>query len=711
MPSLESTFNLLLIIFGFGVLIFVHELGHFIAAKWAGIRAQAFAIGMGPVVASYRSGVGLALGSTDRKTIEKTGKKADDLTDDELQSFGVSETEYSLRLLPLGGFVRMLGQDDANPTAASDDRRSYTRCPVPKRMVVVSAGVIMNIILAVAFFVWAFLVGVPFEAPIIGGTIEGLPASTALPGNASQFSITEPGLQRGDVVLSINGNNTEAFSDIMIAAAMSKRGEPVRLAVQREINGESRRLQFSIVPEMRGGLLAIGVVPARSTRLFAEFPKQQLDLTLESSGLAAAGVEPGMRMLSAGGEPVQTWQAFNEKVTESAGRAIETSWARVGPDGESIGEAIFAAAPVEPELDVLYYILDNARQPVLGLFGLLPLVDVAGVDEKSENKGVIQRGDVFLRVAGVEAPRYSDLPGIVHEHAGETIEAIVLRDSEEKTLSLKVNRKGRIGIHLGNSDLPFTAQPIEALAVPRKDDEPIDTMPSPIADKEVYPGSRIEAVNGRAIVDWPALREIMREETAEVFAAGEGANLTIDFELRAPNRPRASVQIELSAEDVARLHHLGWQTPLASAYFEPIQVVQTAHGNPLVAISMGFDRTSMAVKHVYLTIVRLFQRTVAVEQLRGPVGIVHLGVQVADRGFMYLVFLLAMISVNLAVINFLPLPIVDGGLFLFLIYEKIKGRPPSLAFQNIATVAGLLLIAALFLVVTYNDIARLIVGS
>ena len=75
---------------------------------------------------------------------------------------------------------------------------------------------------------------------------------------------------------------------------------------------------------------------------------------------------------------------------------------------------------------------------------------------------------------------------------------------------------------------------------------------------------------------------------------------------------------------------------------------------------------------------------------------------------MYLVFFLAVISVNLAVINFLPLPIVDGGLFLFLIYEKLKGRPPSIAFQNAATVLGLVLIGTIFLVVTWNDVSRLL---
>jgi regulator of sigma E protease len=113
----------------------------------------------------------------------------------------------------------------------------------------------------------------------------------------------------------------------------------------------------------------------------------------------------------------------------------------------------------------------------------------------------------------------------------------------------------------------------------------------------------------------------------------------------------------------------------------------------------------------YLTLDRIFRGTVGVEQLRGPVGIVHLGSRVVDRGAMYLAFFLAMISVNLAVLNFLPLPIVDGGLFLYLLYERFTGNPPSVRFQNAATTVGLVLLGGLFLFTFYNDVMRLFTGG
>jgi regulator of sigma E protease len=130
--------------------------------------------------------------------------------------------------------------------------------------------------------------------------------------------------------------------------------------------------------------------------------------------------------------------------------------------------------------------------------------------------------------------------------------------------------------------------------------------------------------------------------------------------------------------------------------------------NPLEALHFGYDETKRVMGMTYLTFARLAQGTVKIEHLKGPIGIAHLGTLVADRGFIWLLFFLALISVNLAVINFLPLPIVDGGQFLFLLYEAIRGKPVPVGFQNGVTMVGLVLIAGMFLVVTFNDVRNLL---
>ena len=141
--------------------------------------------------------------------------------------------------------------------------------------------------------------------------------------------------------------------------------------------------------------------------------------------------------------------------------------------------------------------------------------------------------------------------------------------------------------------------------------------------------------------------------------------------------------------------------------FDPNFTLLTADGNPLKAVAMGFRETLKMIEQVFLTLDRVGRGSVGVDQLQGPVGILHTGTKVADEGFMYMVFFLALISVNLAVVNALPIPIADGGLFMFLMYEKIRGKPPSIAFQNAAALAGIALVAGIFLLTFYNDIVRL----
>ena len=133
MDILGTGSNILLIILGFGLLIALHELGHFIAARWAGIRADGFAIGMGPVVASYRGGIGFRFGACDEVVKARLGRYPIELTDEELAKEGLGETQYSLRLLPIGGYVKMLGQEDGNPGATSEHSRSYSKVSIGKR--------------------------------------------------------------------------------------------------------------------------------------------------------------------------------------------------------------------------------------------------------------------------------------------------------------------------------------------------------------------------------------------------------------------------------------------------------------------------------------------------------------------------------------------------------------------------------------------------
>ena len=120
----------------------------------------------------------------------------------------------------------------------------------------------------------------------------------------------------------------------------------------------------------------------------------------------------------------------------------------------------------------------------------------------------------------------------------------------------------------------------------------------------------------------------------------------------------------------------------------------------------GVVETRDFVLQFYLTLKRMIQGTISYTNMMGPVGIFVAGTHFADKGTDWLIWFLSMISANLAVVNFLPIPIVDGGLFTFLIIEKIKGKPLSARTQSIAQIVGLAILVSVFLLVTYQDITR-----
>ena len=720
---------MVLILMGFGLLVFVHELGHFLAARWAGIRCESFAVGMGPVVAAWRRGIGWRAGSTDPATVARFGKPAIEMTDEELSRNGIGETEWSLRLLPLGGFVRMLGQDDLDPGKVSASRRSYQRTPIGRRMLVVSAGVLCNLVLAVLLFMVAFMVGVRFEAPVAGAVVPDMPAAKAraLDGGSD-------GLRAGDTVLAIDGAAIRTFADVQIASAMARPGRALVVEVERRdpATGAAEKRRFSIEPSKddRTGLLAVGIAPALSGEVGVPAARERalFDATMREAGLEPAtgpdgGVDPlerlvAVRVLGADGAStalpvVDAWDtqasgalvtaALDDAARASRGEAFGSEW--ITRSGRTVERQL---VPV-PAYQAIRVPADGGTgaEVARGIAGLVPLLRVDRLVDESPNQGVLLPGDVLLAVAGAQGPRFAQLRAAITPFAGRSVPATVLRDGAPVDLDVRVDGAGRLGAMLREAtDLPMVGSTVEAA-------EGADgaVRPTPAAGLGILARSTLVSVDGRAVADWPAIRAAFVDAVREPHARGEAASVGVIFRSPTPGHEEIEATLALPPEAVAEVATLGWGSPVPPALFEPLMTTLSAHGNPLRAIAMGFEQTHTMVTMTYLTIDRLVRGTVGVDQLRGPVGIVHLGARVADRGAMYLVTFLAMISVNLAVLNFLPLPIVDGGLFLYLLYEKFTGRPPSLRFQGAATAVGLALLGSLFVLTFYNDVARLVSGG
>jgi regulator of sigma E protease len=126
------------------------------------------------------------------------------------------------------------------------------------------------------------------------------------------------------------------------------------------------------------------------------------------------------------------------------------------------------------------------------------------------------------------------------------------------------------------------------------------------------------------------------------------------------------------------------------------------------AVAMGFHDTKMNMIQVFQNLRGMFTGRVSPKMLVGPVKIAEVAYRFAALDGWEFIFFLGLISVNLAVVNFLPMPVLDGGHMVFLIYEKLRGKPASEGVRVAATYTGLVLILTLMLFVLYLDISRLL---
>src|SRR5262249_45461734 len=145
LETLSGAWYILMVVVGLGFVIFWHELGHFLLAKRNDVRVLTFSIGFGPVLVSWRQGLGFRFFRSSAQEYEelhrsdREGRLERDLS-------AVGETEYVLSAVPLGGFVKMLGEA-AEEASKTTDPRAFSNKGVAARMAIISAGVIMNVIL------------------------------------------------------------------------------------------------------------------------------------------------------------------------------------------------------------------------------------------------------------------------------------------------------------------------------------------------------------------------------------------------------------------------------------------------------------------------------------------------------------------------------------------------------------------------------------
>ncbi len=495
---------------------------------------------------------------------------------------------------------------------------------------------------------------------------------------------------------------------------MAERGKSVLLTVHRA--GLTEPLRFAITPKENplSKLLDIGVDPPRSTAIpTLKSESDRADVRKLFTKLGIADVEPGMTLVRVADQTAITGaEALTIAARASGGKPFDAEFS----DGT---RRVTVTLTPKAELQVDH--IPNgpdAFRDCRHLLGLTPVMTIAATTDDATKQGLAE-GDVFVRLGSLEYPSVSEGIPTIRENAGKTIDVVVARKGEHGStsqipLKVSIGRDGKIGFSAGETsddDTLLALPPRQLASLTEKDS--LRTPPAVgVIDR---PGSRITSVNGVNVANFTQLREQLVAATKVAALAGTEAHVKLAVQLPlkpaesapAPTEPPIEqLTLTVPRDDVRALHNLSWTSPLSTSLFRLKET--TLKGQGIAdSLRMGVRETHRVMMTTYATFARLFQGTVKVEHLKGPVGIAHLGTRVAERGLVWLLFFMAMISVNLAVINFLPLPIVDGGQFLFLLFEQIRGQPVPVRVQNFTTIVGLVLIGSMFLLVTFHDVMGL----
>lgn len=550
-----------------GILIFVHELGHFLAAKFFDIKVVKFSLGFGPQLVAFRWG----------------------------------ETVYQIALVPLGGFVKMVGDNPSDAVDPDDMDRSFTAAPVYQRALVALAGPAFNLFFPIVCFFAYNVLGPSVVSPLVGQIELNQPADKA-------------GLRSGDRIISVDGYRTYSFG--RITELISARPNEI---VPIEVDRDGERLQLRVTPsetvatdlfgkpKQRG---IIGVSWNRpGTRVGVAFPAQN-----------HAGFLTGDRIVRVAGRPVSAFSDVDRAFRTFAGTQVEIRVAR--PQPKVAGGLLFADHEVPVDLSV------SIPQGATGAaaLGLAP------------SEGFIRR-----IVPGGPADRAGLAPGDqIIEVSGRRIRLfwsflLEARKSGGDPVSLTVRRAG--------ARVPLTLM-----------------------------ASKVTCTNE------------VTKKPVEIWDLGLGIGMTDQADCSEVNRKQ-----QLYAQ---------WDSVVPPSTEEARLTLSEA-------LESALRETGNVIGLVATAIFKLFSTEVPIDNVAGPLRLFKLAAQAAEVGVFAYLRMLALISVNLGLINLLPIPIFDGGHLLFCLVEAVKRRPLSLRAREYATLVGLVILAALVLLALRNDLQEL----
>ncbi|MBA4191747.1 MAG: hypothetical protein C0467_27520 [Planctomycetaceae bacterium] len=694
------------VLLGLGLVIFIHELGHFLAAKWCDVHVKTFSIGFGPAVpfCSYKWG----------------------------------ETTYMIGIIPLGGYVSMIGEgDNADGEEAEEDPRSFRKKTVGQRMVIISAGVVMNIILGMGCFVAAYLHGVQ-EKPAIVGNIE------------SGGAAWRAGMRTDDDIVRIGSREKPFFNDLRPIVMATHKGEQVPIAIRHA--GETQMVDLNVEPLKDEGARfpQLGIAPPyRLTLLSMKQPGFQPTVPGSPAANASAPFEGGDRVIAMT-DPANPTQItpikpdardpesgpdindYYQRMTKLAGQPVTLRVLRKGQTLDIVVKPAFRSdlgvrmqmgkitalrtgGPAE-KAGVRAWSEDQPNQGDRIKTVKLPEPGgkqtwFAAGEVKNANPNVtVRKLDPVL--LPLELKKWFDRLEAAKE-PDRTVKLEVLRQEghQENTpveLTLTYDPSYRYDREL--IMLPNSPTPLGGLGLGYAIDAVVfEVEKGGSAEGKLNPGDTVVAVRFKS-VDRAGQEKLGEWEELK-------ANQWSWVEAAYQSRPPFQIDLKVKRKDSGAVEEVSlagredtqWPADDRGFVWQSDFRIQKAT-DISDALNLGAWRTVRFIREVYMNLYAMAFGRVSAKTMSGPLTIANVSYRFAGEDFWQFLLFLGMISVNLAVVNFLPIPVLDGGHMVFLLLEKILGRPVPEKIFAAAMWAGLAMILSLMIFVIVLDIRRMFFG-
>jgi membrane-associated protease RseP (regulator of RpoE activity) len=588
-----------------GVIIFFHELGHFLGCKKVGIKVERFSIGFGPKMVGFTRG----------------------------------DTEYRISWLPMfGGYVKMLGENPAERpdegTTGSEEGR-FDLAPVSHRVIVAASGPGMNMILAVFAFALAFMVGVPADPDTTIGYVKpDSPASKA-------------GIMRGDKILSVDGYRVKAWGDIQ-ENVITNPDKEIEITLLRDENEE---ITVRATPEHREFLI-ISVNLDLQSELDDNTISEDLKREFESNNILlspdafVSTEEAGNRWLITDGDrkyPVRKEENRLQIYQETEPGKIELAF-NIHLDAQSDSDLDNRIIP------------EGLRQEFENSNATLPPDASVLVEETGSRWLITDRGKrrLLKRLIPGKDRRYP-----------------IRKEENRLNVYYLEPEFGMIGVIPGIKPIIRRVK-----------------QGSVVAEAGLRVGDVVEGVDHNEVLYTVDLSEELQD------ASGESVTLTVRR-----NESTIDILVPLEFNEDAQL-----------TSFEGLSFDEVVRRNPIAAFGMAIPETIRMGGKIFQYLKKLIIGDVSPRFLAGPLGITQLAMAVVKTGVASTLRFAGFLSVNLGIVNLLPLFITDGALIVFLIVEKLRGKAMTRKRQLIIQQVGVGFIIFLFLFLTYNDILRWISG-